>query len=882
MKLEAKLDGAGRRRVRGRAPLLIAGATTEHDNNYSVECCKRIYHDLETMLEAQAGGTDSWAGSGGPWPFGAMLIGHEVAVSEGTNKYREIAARFTGVYVEGDKPIDQLEKGDVIGVTFETLTTQAGMDLVSLLTESTFLGGISQRGFELEGEVGPDGIDYVNRMLVEGPYGADFCGKPASPYQRPSMAAVKLESGKTGGSGGTMDWLKELEKNDPAGYAEYQKGQKAIADNRRMAVESAVTGVLDALKPKLESEKILTDGVRKNVIDGFRSIVETEAERVLKTEEGLGPETSRFRNLVLSAVEAKFEAAVKTHKDMAIEIGRSALKNAGVPEGLIAEPDPSVGLKTEGDAWRGGAPNLNTLDISALTLEEDCEMVGLRTGQKNVDGSRLGPRITDVLVSKALGNRQIYVQHPNLESGSKIHVLDLHRPGLRATIAKASQVYETEPFIEHRNGRPSFTDAMLKSEESYRKLTHAIDRRVKLEAGEMTSAATLQTLHPYIRQGVLELYWAVSTFLSLATIWPVQSDNYKIAFKNYKRTGEHIFGTLAYSGSFATGSDEGAMAVAHRAFIKVTTATVTEATFTIAYTDENGDAQSITRVVPTGSAIGDIFEIFPKTGQRIIDITGATVSGWTAGAVTFLGWDALDGGAELTTSGKAQSFIDYITGSVTEYDLECEVSWRAIEDANKSMAVVGPGRMDPAGMTLAEMAKDFAEFGDILGLTDLNNSANFLSTNTLEFDASSAPSGYTLPTWRAELLDYIYQSAAAVQSAGKVAPEWMLHSLADNHKWTWFGEKAGNNQGPRLEAFLNSTSWGRIAGMNALMSPYQNSGRIHMGSPGTVFHAVYIPYQLHGPFEFPSRQKSQAYVARTRAANVFVRPETRGELTITT
>jgi hypothetical protein len=148
----------------------------------------------------------------------------------------------------------------------------------------------------------------------------------------------------------------------------------------------------------------------------------------------------------------------------------------------------------------------------------------------------------------------------------------------------------------------------------------------------------------------------------------------------------------------------------------------------------------------------------------------------------------------------------------------------------------------------------------------------------MEFDSTSPDPGYSAPDWKKELIDYISQTSAMVESRGFIPPSWMLVNLGDRHKFTWFGEKVDRNAGSRTEAFIGGASWGRIHGMNSFVSQHQNHNRMLMGARDTLFYPVYVPLQIRGPLY--NGNMADQYIIRQRSAQLSVRPETRGYLSI--
>jgi hypothetical protein len=884
-KLEAVRDSGGVRKVRGRVPLMIAGATTKSNTNYTVECAKALYNELAVRVESVE---DAWTETG-PWPVGAMYLSHgdRLNMPGGFNNLGDIAAKFTGVYVEGGKAIGDIQDGDVIGVTFETLSTPRGQALVALLTETNFVKGISLAGFKRNGMVNEsDGVDYVKAMKTEQGFGADFCDRPNTPYERPSKAAPKLES-EVGKEGKTMSFEELLKDASPEVKAQFEamKAKATEADSLKaaqveQAYKSAGKAALESYTAKLGDED---NEFKLAVLEAVSAATPAAIEKVKKEHSGFAPESDAFKEALVSELEAPFKKHREQLESLRAAARRAAMEAAGLPPDTVPEKDPAGGRN---DRKLEAAPYINTLPYETLCVESDNERVGLPRGQKHPDGRPVGARLTDVVVSKWLGNRPVYVEHPDY--GGKAHILDVRFPGLREKVQVMSEVYSDHigsegnrvagfPFMSDQQDRGT-NDSQLRQMESYKRFNAICRGDFKAEANEMTTAATLGTLHPDIRQGILEVLFATAIWPNIATLVPCKSDSYKIAYNNYRRTGEQSYGTVSQAVAFAAGA--GSITYASRAWIKVTTAIGgADAVCTITYTNENGTTGLTTqRTVPVGTASGQYFRVFPQTGERIKEITDVTVTGWTSGALDLIAETDLNAGSELAVSGRAKANLDYRTGTVEELSLDTEISWRTIEDANMSLANHGPGRTDAAALVLDTIVRDFADWIDLRGMNLLNDATDFLNINTMEFDSTSPDPGYSAPDWKKELIDYISQTSAMVESRGFIPPSWMLVNLGDRHKFTWFGEKVDRNAGSRTEAFIGGASWGRIHGMNSFVSQHQNHNRMLMGARDTLFYPVYVPLQIRGPLY--NGNMADQYIIRQRSAQLSVRPETRGYLSI--
>lgn len=869
-------------RVSGKAPLLVVAETTATARNYTVDCCKDLLRDLCTVLEGAAE-------HNGPWPTAAGYATHDQALSENGNPLTDAASRFTGVYIEGGKTsIDDLEKGDVIGVTFDMLSTQAGRDTTAILLETDWIGGLSLRGFK-DGKVNEDdGVTYVHRLVIDG-FGGDFVTRPAAPFKSGTAVPV-MEDTSEDGKGDKPMKLEDLKEKAPKLYAELMEGRTAkernveLEENQAKANrESAVDALLESFAPQLESFEAIKEEFREEILGQFRPVIEAQVQAAVEANEGLGPETAKFQNIVETALEGPFKAMMARYDKIAAAGATSVMTRGGIPTSAIPKPTAGLGGGDKGGAAIDVVPYFNTLSYDAICLEEDNERVGLPTGRKTVEGRRMAPRITDVLHSMANKNMPVYVQDEG--GGGPIHILDLYRPGLRNQIKEMSANYMHEPFLDI--GPNSVNDAMLLQDPRYSRFVDAVRNRSKaalMEANEMTTSVTIPTLLPDIRQGVLEKLYAAATYTQIATIVPCESTTYRIDYEDARKADEHVFGVYTQGSGFANTGDAGALSVGDRVYLKITTLTATAGTITINYTNQNSVAKTGTVAVPDGSTVGTIIPFYPDAGDLIIDVTGGSETGWTAGVAQVHGYKAPDANSDqITTPNRARTFMNNLTGTVSDYSLAAELAWRMVEDSNRSLARNGPGRYDVAARTVRNLGKELIDHQDRKGFALMNDSTDFEASNTISFDvtATGIPAGKTEAEHKATLLEEIYGLQAMLYQKSLMEPDWLVVNYGDRKKLLWMTRDVIRNNTNRAEAFFNNQDWGVIAGMQTRVAFHQNHQRLLAGSTDTIFHAVYIPVQFRGPFPFVSGQTTDTYVARARAANITVRPESRGYIEVT-
>jgi len=893
--------------VRGRVPVIQVGALTANKNRYLYEATAFLERDINRMLTSKKESTQQRLQmpfvKGQRWISGVMYATHGPAVAkqmvteqfatEDSARLLAIASKITGTYRDGD----------MFGITFETLKTSAGRDIAELLLEG-LVPGVSLRSLPKEERPNDEGGADVTRLQIEG-FGADWTTDPSMP----GAHAIKLESqngnDKPDGSEGNrvepneIKTLDDLKTASPALFETVQAKIRAGED-----AETALAGAKSTLqtqKEKLESQnaslrrarivlasasaetvkarwaaelkkdETLTEDNQRRLLESASEECKSVAVALLEERPELEPESGDFQDAVYSKARVKLESRRDDLKAMIVEIMKeNKITAAPKIESTNAAPEGAEGLATI-QAVNG--PDRERL----IRIESENEIVGLPRTSRN--GSEPpAPAFKDVINAHAFGMQMF----ENDGHGGHIHVLDKYMPERRAMLNQIMPIYESEPFLVRMGGgQHQLNDAQWR--DLYGKMWTKMLRREKLEANEMTTSGVLGTLFPDFKSGIIESAFAMAKFLSLVTVQTTGSPEYQIWEEEYNRTGEHTFGQIAQAA--LTGTDEGAVTWPARLYCKVEVAWDADTVLTLTGTDGAGKTdRTWTVTFLTTDAIGTIKECMPVesatgsgAGALCVDISAAVdAGGATAGRCLIFVYDEVNTGSETSVSQKAQSTLVRRMGTVEEFDLQVELTWRLIEDAFRSLATTGPGRYDAVAAMTRMISNDFANSIDSRGFTALNAAGNFdaqLDT-AKSYDISDATKTVAL---HEDLVKHIER----VKFWGLEQPTRLAINEGDTHKLLWMKGDFITRFQNRAEDYFRGMAWGVVGGCQVIDAFWQPHNVMMAMSPGRVFHISYIPLEFRGPFSFISSQKTDIYVGRQRTKEVFTKPKTRGRFVVT-
>lgn len=907
--------------VRAKVPVINIGELTANGNRYTAQCASHLERDIRRLQAIRSKGSLLEI-SGAPWPTGAMYPSHQPARgAEGPERFLSIVSRVTGTKRES------VNGSEFLFVTFETLRTSVGKDMaILLLDHPEFVPGVSLRGIAKEESPNDKGGFDVDRLQLEG-FGVDFTNNPAMPGVK--EIGITLESVQSSESKvarylteddlvdpiqALLKKLKESESpEDRAAHdaikAKLEDGTLAVskvsdletavnrfkgeADEARniraMGVADSVAGRWEA---KLTEEKSFSPAAIKKLMESAKATIRDAAKALIKDRPNLEVGTDAFADALWSKVESVLSANRDDLKAILTEeVKARKLSDAPKIEESRVADEGMDGLFTP--------PNVNAMDPRHRRMEEDNERTGFGTGRKKPDGEPFVVPLKDAIMSAAW-NTPMYEADA---MGNPVHIMQKYMPHKRQAAQEVGRHYEQEAFVV-REGQTSWTDAMLRQSDLWEKVILPLERREKLEASALTSAGVLGTLIPSVRQGIIESAFALSKWLSVATLNPINTPDYEVWEEEYARQDTVKQFDATWTGGTPSFTNGTAGTEPGRLFALIVTPPSggTVCGMKITFTNQNGDSVSGALYIPYTVSAGDMVEFRPGydagtnsidslPGDRVVDVTAvAAASGddVVTADIDLVHWKLLSGANETdgTLTGGAKLELVKRTGTVDEFDLLFELSWRLVEDSLKALAATGPGRYDaPAALTRA-VSMDFANSIDARGFAALNNTSNYDASNNVTHDLSATLSGTpwanSLQVGYAEWLhNKLVRLASNIYDWGLEKPNRLVINSNDVDKLLWMKGDFITQFERKAETFFQSLAWGTVAGMEVYDAPFQHRGILYALAGSRVIHNSYIPLEFRGPYSFVDRKKTNIWVARSRTKDLFTKPKTRGRLKVT-
>jgi len=877
--------------IEGKIRAVKINALSANKNRYTESFVESLDKKINAYLSKKETPTDEKSFNS-PWPNLAMFASHAPAMGqEDTSRFFGVVGKITGTYVENG----------YWGIKYATLKSANGQHMAELIIEG-MVDAISLRAHIKNAIENKDGGFDALEAYFKG-FGVDFTYSPAMPGIKEKGITIESIENSKEKKAMNLKTLEDVKEHFPELYesikAKIDAGESAdsvIADlnkkltlltkeNESLALESkiskatpVVTAVVSIFENKLSDETSLKEATVKSILESMKSEADAIAKNLINTRPELDVNSVSFRDIVESTLTPKFNKTLESTKALIAEyLSDSTFTAKPNLSNAEAAPEGVAGMKNI---------NLNTMDPRFRLIESENEMVGLPTTFESArDSEPNAPSESDVMIAAAFN---IPVYETDRNTGNRVHVMDKFFPSQRNLARETCRIYKDVPTI-FREGMMNFSDSHFIGAESYNKTIAKLKARVSLEAGELTSSGVLGTLYPDFRDGVIQAAYAMAVWLQMVSTRSVQSDKYRSFTETYRHYTDWSYGTVAKSsGSWAAYSvGSGAIPTYNRAFIKMTSSTTTTVTttFTVTYTNQNGTTgRTTTVVVPIGTTTGTYIEIRPGiNGERFSNITGATASnsdGSNGDTFAFVTDQPASTGSELTVSGKASLITTPTEYSIDELDLEFTTSWRAIEDAMISWANVGPGRYELIGAMLRNISSDMADIVDRRGFNAANSSSNLDSSNSATFDTTAVPPSLSSYEYLSTLHDQLVALSERIEDWSNFQPNRLAINRADKHKMLWMKGDFITRFEDRANAFFRALAWGNVAGFDVYVAANQPHNRFLAMNSDNVQHIQYIPMQLRGPYSYLGSQKVDTYVLRQRSSDDFVRPRTRGTLTI--
>lgn len=356
-----------------------------------------------------------------------------------------------------------------------------------------------------------------------------------------------------------------------------------------------------------------------------------------------------------------------------------------------------------------------------------------------------------------------------------------------------------------------------------------------------------------------------------ASTGTMQSNNARIYDLQYPhsdidafRTGKRFLGAMKHDAAFATNvtladgvdaSDEGTLVRSSNhypsdGFVYVGQVVDVDTTFTVTFTDQNGDSTTGTATIYTTDAVGSIKLIVPTVlGSKVMDITGATASGWSGtGEVGFFVPDPIIG--HTAGSAAQKSYFKLTPYDMTEksYDLQSNMPLAVIEDMQRALAAGGGTGLNLVATMIRILSNELINLID-QAIID-RAVQNAYTNNQITFDSTTPGAGYSVAEWREQVHYNFDVVASTVEHFSSARPNWMvMHSLDVPHVTEWLkGTGFMTPFDPLVnDPFADARAQYRLVGCDVYKSNNAVLKRVLFGSNNQdtgVHYWTYVPFQI--------------------------------------
>lgn len=330
------------------------------------------------------------------------------------------------------------------------------------------------------------------------------------------------------------------------------------------------------------------------------------------------------------------------------------------------------------------------------------------------------------------------------------------------------------------------------------------------------------------------------------------------------RKGKRFLGAMKHDAAFAgnvtladgvDASDEGTLVRSSNhypqdGFVYVGQVVDVDTTFTVTFTDQNGDSTTGTATVLTTDTVGSIKLIVPTVlGSKVMDITGATASGWSGtGEVGFFTPDPIIGHTAGSAAQKAYFKLQPYDLTEKSYDLQSNMPLAVIEDMQRALASGGNGGLNLVATMIRVLSNELTNLIDQAILDRATQ--NVYTNNQISFDTTTPSAGYSVAEWREQVHLNFDTVAATVEYFSSARPNWMvMNSLDVPHVTEWLkGTGLMTTFDPLVnDPFADSRAQYRLVGCDVYKSTNQALKRVLFGSNNQdtgVHYWVYVPIQI--------------------------------------
>lgn len=503
-------------------------------------------------------------------------------------------------------------------------------------------------------------------------------------------------------------------------------------------------------------------------------------------------------------------------------------------------------------------------------------------------GRQLRQKVFDWLLARTLRS-PVYIKGQ--------HILEPYRWLVDPLIA-AQRNYEVTLGVSDghwfsRNGR--FYEAM-QAPEVRNKLAQLL-----MEAGEITTddvfgGKTLSQLPLDVSGVVIAGTWPRLIAAQIAAnTGTMDSTTIRIYERQYPRTDEetlradkHFFGfvtsdnqtTLQTSGTLADGtdaSDDGALDrskghVPQDVYAYVGQVVDADTTITITGTNAAGQTATASVTIKSTDPVGTIRKFIPTVlGDRFMDVSGVTSSGWTSGAgngqVGIFTEEPYDAHQPGQPARKAKYKIVHYDITEKQWDIQANMPLSVIEDVRIALSRNVDRGIDLVAQMIQILGDALRDYIDQLIFDKALQNVD--ENNVLTFDSNAVPEGYIAQSWKAQLGFHTDLLSTIVKTRSGAQPNWMVWSEFDKPYFkNWLSDKLDAFAPEANDPFADGRAQFNLHGMAVYVSENMRVEHILMGSNNQrtgIHYLVYVPFQIFSA-QNPTAGFEQVVMLHHRAA----------------
>ena len=489
---------------------------------------------------------------------------------------------------------------------------------------------------------------------------------------------------------------------------------------------------------------------------------------------------------------------------------------------------------------------------------------------QKAQGKVVRQKFQDWILSQVFG-RQVYDKNGN-------HILEPYRTQLDR-ILEAQRIYETT-FGKSEKHWFSPGGPVYEIFNSPNAKTNLV--KLLLEADEITTQSivggtSIQNLPLDISGTIIMAMWPQLLAVQIAArTGTMRSNTIRIYERQYPRSdeevlraGKHFFGfvasdqqtTLQTSGTLADGtdaSDDGALNrasghIPQDVYAYVGQQVDADTTITVTGVNAAGQTATATVTIKASDPVGTIKKFKPAVfGDKFMDVTGVTSSGWTAaagnGQVGIFTEEPYSGHQPGAPAQKSKFKLVPYDLKEEQYDIQSNMPIAAIEDMQIAMSVGDLNGIDLVAQMVSTLSNDLRNYIDQKILDKAIENA--YSGNKLTFNANQPASGYVDSAWKERLHFYHDQLSTLILTNSGARPNWVIWSEYDRPhfvEWLTNSNKLHKLSVEANDPFANARAGWSLVGANVYSSENIRVEHVLMGSNNQqtgVHYFVYVPFKI--------------------------------------